>query len=40
MATDEIESFLEVVQSRGTPLVSGEEGLKALKIASMVSEQL
>ncbi len=37
---DEIESFLEVVQSRGTPLVSGEEGLKALKIASMVSEQL
>ncbi len=37
---DEIESFLEVVQTRGIPLVSGEEGLRALKIASMVSEQL
>lgn len=37
---DEIESFLEVVQTHGTPLVSGEEGLKALRIASMVSEQL
>ncbi len=37
---DEIESFLEVVQTRGIPLVSGEEGLRALRIASMVSEQL
>ena len=37
---DEIESFLEVVRNRGVPVVSGEEGLKALKIASMVSEQL
>jgi len=37
---DEIESFLDVVENRGIPLVSGEEGLKALKIASMISEQL
>ena len=36
---DEIESFLEVVQTRGIPLVSGEEGLRALRIASMISEQ-
>lgn len=37
---DEIESFLDAVQNRGVPLVSGEEGLRALEIASMISERL
>ncbi|NIM22230.1 MAG: Gfo/Idh/MocA family oxidoreductase, partial [Candidatus Latescibacteria bacterium] len=37
---DEIDSFLESVQRRSRPLVSGEEGLKALEIASTISEQL
>lgn len=37
---DEIDSFLESVQSRSRPLVSGEEGLKALEIATTISEQL
>lgn len=37
---DEIESFLQTVQTRGLPLVSGEEGLRALEIASMISERL
>jgi len=37
---DEIDSFLECVRSRERPLVSGEEGLTALQIASMISEQL
>lgn len=37
---DEIDSFLESVESRRPPLVSGEEGLRALEIASMISEQL
>ena len=37
---DEIDSFLDSVQSRGTPLVSGEEGLRALEIATMISERL
>ncbi|MFQ5849142.1 MAG: Gfo/Idh/MocA family oxidoreductase [Candidatus Binatia bacterium] len=37
---DEIDSFLESVRTRQLPLVSGEEGLRALEIASMVSEQL
>ena len=37
---DEIDSFLESVRSREPPLVSGEEGLTALRIASMISEQL
>lgn len=37
---DEIESFLECVWSRGSPLVSGEEGVRALEIASRISEQL
>jgi predicted dehydrogenase len=37
---DEIDSFLESVESRRSPLVSGEEGLRALEIASMISEQL
>lgn len=37
---DEIESFLEAVRNRSRPLVSGEEGLAALEIASMISEQL
>lgn len=38
--TDEIESFLESVRTRTDPLVSGEEGLRALEIASMISERL
>jgi len=37
---DEIDSFLESVQGRRSPLVSGEEGLRALEIASMISEQI
>jgi predicted dehydrogenase len=37
---DEIESFLDCVQSRKRPLVGGTEGLRALEIASMISAQL
>ena len=37
---DEIDSFLESVATRGVPLVSGEDGLRALEIASMISERL
>ena len=37
---DEIDCFLESVRTRGLPLVSGEEGLRALEIASMISERL
>jgi predicted dehydrogenase len=37
---DEIDSFLDSVQSRAGPLVSGEEGLRALEIASMISAKL
>jgi predicted dehydrogenase len=37
---DEIDSFLDSVRSRSVPLVSGEEGLRALEIASMISQQL
>ena len=37
---DEIDSFLDTVRSRGLPLVSGEEGLRALEIATMISEQI
>jgi predicted dehydrogenase len=37
---DEIDSFLDCVRSRSTPLVSGCEGLLALEIASMISAQL
>jgi predicted dehydrogenase len=37
---DEIDSFLESVLTRRLPLVSGEEGLRALEIASMISERL
>ena len=37
---DEIESFLDCVQTRSHPLVSGAEGLRALEIASMISGQL
>ncbi|HWP56339.1 MAG TPA: Gfo/Idh/MocA family oxidoreductase [Candidatus Acidoferrales bacterium] len=37
---DEIASFLEVVEKRGRPMVSGEDGLRALEIASMISEKL
>lgn len=37
---DEIDSFLDSVRTRGLPLVSGEEGLRALEIATMISERL
>jgi predicted dehydrogenase len=37
---DEIDSFLVSVRTRETPLVSGEEGLRALEIASMISGQI
>ena len=37
---DEIDSFLDCVQKRSLPLVSGAEGLRALEIASMISGQL
>lgn len=37
---DEIDSFLDCVQTRSLPLVSGAEGLRALEIASMISGQL
>ncbi len=37
---DQIESFLESVATRGTPVVSGEDGLHALRIASAISERL
>jgi len=37
---DEIDSFLESVRSRSRPLVSGEDGLRALEIASLISERL
>lgn len=37
---DEIDSFLDCVRSRSTPLVSGGEGLLALEIASLISTQL
>ena len=37
---DEIDSFLECVRTRALPLVDGDEGLRALEIASMISAQL
>ena len=37
---DEVDSFLDSVGSRSRPLVSGEEGLRALEIATMISERL
>jgi predicted dehydrogenase len=37
---DQLDSFLECVRSRATPLVSGEEGLRALEIAASISERL
>jgi predicted dehydrogenase len=37
---DEIDAFLDCVQTRSLPLVSGAEGLRALEIASMISGQL
>jgi predicted dehydrogenase len=37
---DEIDSFLDCVRTRTLPLVGGAEGLRALEIASMISEQL
>ena len=38
--TEEIDSFLDSVRTRVEPLVSGEEGLRALEIASLISEQI
>lgn len=37
---DQIESFLESVATRKEPVVSGEDGLHALQIASAISERL
>ena len=37
---DEIDSFLDCVRTRAMPLVDGDEGLRALEIASMISAQL
>ncbi len=37
---DQIESFLESVANRRDPVVSGEDGLHALRIASAISERL
>ncbi len=37
---DQIESFIEAVISRKRPLVSGEDGVHALRIATAISEQL
>ena len=37
---DEIDSFLDSVRSRADPLVSGEAGLRALEIASLISGKL
>jgi predicted dehydrogenase len=37
---DEIDSFLDSVRSRVDPLVSGEEGLRALEIAALISGKL
>lgn len=37
---DEIDSFLDCVQTRALPLVGGAEGLRALEIASIISSQL
>ncbi len=37
---DQIESFLEAVATRKSPVVSGEDGLHALEIASAISERL
>lgn len=37
---DQIESFLESVATRRSPVVSGEDGLHALQIASAISERL
>ena len=37
---DQIAAFLESVATRRTPLVSGEDGLHALRIASAISERL
>ena len=37
---DEIDSFLGSVESRARPVVSGEEGLRALEIAAMISGKL
>lgn len=37
---DEIDSFLDSVRSRSRPLVSGEDGLRALEIASLISGRL
>jgi predicted dehydrogenase len=37
---DEIDSFLDCVQGKAVPLVSGRDGLRALEIASMIRSQL
>lgn len=37
---DEIDSFLDCVRTRAAPLVSGNDGLNALEIASLIRSQL
>lgn len=37
---DEVDSFLDSVRTRSRPLVSGEDGLRALEIASVISARL
>ncbi|MGH7823912.1 MAG: Gfo/Idh/MocA family oxidoreductase [Candidatus Binatia bacterium] len=37
---DEIDAFLGCVRTRNPPLVSGQDGLRALEIASMITAQL
>ena len=36
---DELESFIDCVRHRGTPLISGEEGRKALIVACQIKER-
>jgi predicted dehydrogenase len=37
---DEIDAFLDCMRTRSAPLVSGQDGLRALEIASMITAQL
>jgi predicted dehydrogenase len=37
---DEIKSFLKAIKQKSTPLVSGEAGKRALKVALEIANQL
>lgn len=37
---DEIEAFLKCVKQRSSPVVAGEDGLRALKLAERISEEI